>query len=103
MNYVDHPIEADLWGGEAKLTIMNGKDGLMKVQYKPRANKAYSHDLNNVETSESTSLLDVPIKTMHGNLDVVKFVAVSTFKPILTKAENLGSIKATPCDIVAKY
>lgn len=56
MNYIDHPIDTELWGGEAHLRVMNGKDGLMKVHYKPRANKAYSHDLNNVEIGESMSL-----------------------------------------------
>lgn len=68
MNYVDHPMTATIWRGEAHLTVENGNRGTMEVRYKPRANKEYTHPLRNLILADATCLQDVPVESTHGGM-----------------------------------
>lgn len=76
MNYIDHPMKATIWKGEAELTVRNTTKGTMEVCYKPRANKEYCHPLRNVSLTKATCLQDIPVESMHGGMETVRFFAI---------------------------
>lgn len=103
MNYIDHPMTATIWRGEANLTVENGDEGVMEVRYKPRANKEYRHPLRNFILADATCLQDVPVESTHGGMQVLKFFAATTGHPKIVTVENLLDLRPCPYDLIRRH
>lgn len=102
MNYIDHPMKATVWKGEAELTVKNTPSGVMAVSYKPRANKEYTHPLRNVCLTKATCLLDIPVESTHGGMETIRFFAIQAKRPIIHTIENLLDLRPCPYDLIRK-
>lgn len=100
MNFFELPIDTTVFRAEAKLRVFDHPSGTMHVKYEPRANKAYTHPLNNVKIESGITLQNMPVQGHQSEMHVLRFFAIASSRPKIHSVPNFGMMIPSCLDVV---